>query len=118
MNSEVNRLIESYILDGDVEKMRNNMLSVGESEEEKEKSLKQAIQFVVNDKKEIEETGIEELTYTLIASIRNRVTAEYCSDCLHWYIVGRENIPTRYCILCNVSCFMTKVAMTHGGTSH
>ena len=52
--------------------------------------------------KKKEETGIEELTYTLIISIRNRVTAEYCSGCLRWYIVGRESKPTRYCNLCNI----------------
>ena len=68
VNSEVKRLIENYIEDGDIEEMRNNMLSIGESDEDKEKLFKQAIQFVVNDKKEIEETGIEELTDILIAS--------------------------------------------------
>ena len=102
MNSEVKRLIESYIIHGDEEEMRKNMQSVGESEEENEKSLKQAIQFVDNNKKEIEETGIEQLTFMLIVSIRNRVTVEYWSDCLSWYIVGREGKPTRYCNLCNI----------------
>ena len=102
MNSEVKRLIGSYIVNGDMEEMRKNMQSVGESEEENKKSLKQAIQFVDNNKEEIEETGIEELTCMLIVSIRNKITAEYCSDCLHWYIVGRESKPTRYCNLCDM----------------
>ena len=53
--------------------------SVWESDEDKEKIFEQAIQFGVNDKKEIEETGIEELTYILIASIRNRME-KICSD--------------------------------------
>ena len=70
MTYEVRRLIEhyrhSYI--GDIEERRNEVMSMGGSDEDKEKLFKQAIQLVVNDKNEIEETGIEELTDILIAS--------------------------------------------------
>ena len=81
VNSEVKRLIGSYVVNRVMEEMRKNMQSVGKSEEENTKFLKQAIQFVDNNKEEIEETGIEELTCMLIVSIRNKITAEYCSDC-------------------------------------
>merc|ERR1711954_318980 len=63
VNSEVTKLIGSYVVNGVMEKMRKNMQSVGKSEEENTKFLKQAIQIVDNNKEEIEETGIEELTY-------------------------------------------------------
>merc|ERR1712240_155743 len=43
-----------------------------------------------------------ELTTTLIISLRNKTTAEYCRDCSHWYIVGRESKPKRYCDLCDI----------------
>merc|ERR1711915_1003125 len=102
MNSEVKKLIGCYVVNGVVEEMRENMQSVGKSEEENTKFLKQAIQFVNNNKEEIEEKGIEELTSTLINSLRNKTTAEYCRDCSHWYIVGRESKPKRYCDLCDI----------------
>merc|ERR1711915_594341 len=102
VNGEVKELIGCYVLNGVVEEMRENMQSVGKSEEENTKFLKQAIQFVNNSKEEIEEKGIEELTSTLINSLRNKTTAEYCRDCSHWYIVGRESKPKRYCDLCDI----------------
>ena len=99
MNSEVKKLIGCYVVNGVVWEMKDNMQDVGKSEEENTKFLKQAIQFVNNNKEEIEEKGIEELTSTLIISLRNKTTAEYCRDCSHWYIVGRESKPKRYCLM-------------------
>ena len=56
MNNEVMNLVEHYINSciGDVEEMKTKMLGVGGLDEEKEKLFKQAIQFVVNDKNEID----------------------------------------------------------------
>ena len=102
MNSEVKKLIGCYVVNGVDWEMRDNMQEVGKSEEENTKLLKQAIQFVNNNKEEIEEKGIDELTCTLIISLRNKTTAEYCRDCSHWYIVGRESKPKRYCDLCDI----------------
>merc|ERR1712228_317942 len=102
MNSEVKKLIGCYVVNGVVWEMRENMQDVGKSEEENTKFLKQTIQFVNNNKEEIEEKGIENLTTTLIIYLRNKTTAEYCRDCSHWYIVGRESKPKRYCGLCDI----------------
>ena len=102
MNSEVKKLIGCYVVNGVVWEMKDNMQDVGKSEEENTKFLKQAIQFVNNNKEEIEEKGIEDLTSMLIKSLRNKTTAEYCRDCSHWYIVGRESKPKRYCDLCDI----------------
>merc|ERR1711915_181657 len=55
---------------------------------------------VVWEKKE--EKEIEDLTSMLIKSLRNKTTVEYCRDCSHWYIVGRESKPKRYCALCDI----------------
>ena len=102
VNDEVKKLIGCYVVNGVVWEMRDNMQEVGKSEEENTKLLKQAIQFVNNNKEETEEKGIEELTTTLIISLRNKTTAEYCRDCSHWYVVGRESKPKRYCDLCEI----------------
>merc|ERR1712240_400774 len=69
MNSEVQKLIGCYVVNGVVWEMRDNMQEVGKSEEENTKLLKQAIQFVNNNKEEIEEKGIEDLTSILIKSL-------------------------------------------------
>ena len=102
VNDEVKKLIGCYVVNGVVWEMKEDMQDVEKSEEENTKFLKQAIQFVNNNKEEIEEKGIEELTSTLINSLRNKTTAEYCRDCSHWYIVGRESKPKRYCDLCDI----------------
>ena len=102
MNNEVRKLVEHYKHScfGNIEDMKIEMLNMEGSDEDKEKLFKQAIQIFVNDKNDIKETGIEELTDILIASIRNRM-AKFCSDCQAWYIVGRENRPKKFCNLCN-----------------
>merc|ERR1711915_1066989 len=102
MNSEVKKLIGCYVVNGVVWEMKDNMQDVGKSEEENKKFLKQVIQFVNNNKEAIEVKEIEDLTSMLIKSLRNKTTAEYCRDCSHWYIVGRESKPKRYCALCDI----------------
>ena len=101
VNEDVRKLIECYrkSCDGIIEEMKDEMMKLGELGGDKVNILKEAIMFVVNDGIEIEETGIEELTDILIASIRNRM-AKFCDDCQVWYIVGRENKLKKLCNIC------------------
>ena len=97
------KLIECYnqTSDGDIEEMKNSMLSISGIDEEHASVFKKTIQFVTNDENEIMETDLGELADILIASIRNRM-AKYCNDCSRCYIVGREKRPRKFCNLCNV----------------
>merc|ERR1712228_1010849 len=70
MNDEVKKLIGCYVVNGVVWEMKEDMQDVGKSKEEDTKFLKHAIQFVNNNKEEIEEKEIEDLTSMLIKSLK------------------------------------------------